>query len=491
MRTVLTGLGFALGFGWAWFASLRELWLGKILSGSLFSGQGESAFFVAMAVVFLCSATGVFRFLSQAHQSQSNHHPRLLSLAARIFTHAQTAPGAAFILALCAVLASCADLPLAAKFPSALLGLAAGISGLWWTRALLSLPPVSALTALAMAAGLVVMPVGLDALLDLTPLKQQELMPLAPAIRPLMLTLCLLAALLLARRLPAEKANSRPKHAPDTALPLWGLTPLAAFFALGALYSAAGADIAKSATACLLEAVALAMAIPFCLAAQRRKASPVFCLSFGAALAACVFLLLFFHLHPLLPRIWPPLLDGFLQGLAVAFLAMRAQESANLTRLAGLALLLLLTVVNAGFLIGVRLMQQGNESLSLDLLAALTAVCLMLTLLPLLLRLWEQQKARQAAKIPEKGGPPKQENSPLSKAELQSLFAVWALTPKERSIATLIRTGLSNPEISSSAGISENTLRIHLKNLYRKTGAADREALKSLLTERTISVAEK
>ena len=41
-EAVLTGLGFALGFGWLWFPALQGFWLPEFLWGGLFDGGGAS-----------------------------------------------------------------------------------------------------------------------------------------------------------------------------------------------------------------------------------------------------------------------------------------------------------------------------------------------------------------------------------------------------------------------------------------------------------------
>ena len=57
---------------------------------------------------------------------------------------------------------------------------------------------------------------------------------------------------------------------------------------------------------------------------------------------------------------------------------------------------------------------------------------------------------------------------PTSRAE-------WSdLTKKELQVLALFEDGLPNQEIASELGISKHTVKIHLKNLRRKTGAFSR-----------------
>lgn len=48
------------------------------------------------------------------------------------------------------------------------------------------------------------------------------------------------------------------------------------------------------------------------------------------------------------------------------------------------------------------------------------------------------------------------------------------LTRRERQILTLISTGASNDEVADKLGISPNTVRTHIYNLYRKIGVPNR-----------------
>ncbi len=59
--------------------------------------------------------------------------------------------------------------------------------------------------------------------------------------------------------------------------------------------------------------------------------------------------------------------------------------------------------------------------------------------------------------------------------------ARWGLSDKERSIARLLVQGSDNPSIQNTLVITNNTLRTHLRNLYRKTDTHSREELVVLL----------
>ena len=49
-----------------------------------------------------------------------------------------------------------------------------------------------------------------------------------------------------------------------------------------------------------------------------------------------------------------------------------------------------------------------------------------------------------------------------------------AITPYETRILLLLKKGLTNDRISSQAGLSVNTVKYHLKNIYRKFGVTNR-----------------
>jgi DNA-binding NarL/FixJ family response regulator len=52
------------------------------------------------------------------------------------------------------------------------------------------------------------------------------------------------------------------------------------------------------------------------------------------------------------------------------------------------------------------------------------------------------------------------------------------LTPRQRQVLDLLRRGLTTAEIAAQVSVSEVTVRRHLSDVRRKTGASDREALR-------------
>jgi DNA-binding CsgD family transcriptional regulator len=51
------------------------------------------------------------------------------------------------------------------------------------------------------------------------------------------------------------------------------------------------------------------------------------------------------------------------------------------------------------------------------------------------------------------------------------------LTPREREIALLVYTGLSNKYICRQLNLSEGTVKIHLHNIYEKLAIRNRTQL--------------
>jgi DNA-binding CsgD family transcriptional regulator len=57
----------------------------------------------------------------------------------------------------------------------------------------------------------------------------------------------------------------------------------------------------------------------------------------------------------------------------------------------------------------------------------------------------------------------------------------YEITPREREVIETMLQGKIDKEISVKLGIAVNTAQVHLKNIYRKTGAAGRFVLSALV----------
>jgi DNA-binding CsgD family transcriptional regulator len=62
---------------------------------------------------------------------------------------------------------------------------------------------------------------------------------------------------------------------------------------------------------------------------------------------------------------------------------------------------------------------------------------------------------------------------------------ITGLTPREREVLALVTTGRTYAEIARALYISEKTVSVHISNLLRKTGTANRIALARLAQRRT------
>lgn len=65
-------------------------------------------------------------------------------------------------------------------------------------------------------------------------------------------------------------------------------------------------------------------------------------------------------------------------------------------------------------------------------------------------------------------------------SEPEPLQESIALSPRELDVLRMLRSGARNRSIASSLAISENTVKFHVSNLLRKTGAATRAELIAL-----------
>jgi DNA-binding NarL/FixJ family response regulator len=72
---------------------------------------------------------------------------------------------------------------------------------------------------------------------------------------------------------------------------------------------------------------------------------------------------------------------------------------------------------------------------------------------------------------------------PVVAAQLAEFAAVPALTAREEEILRLVARGLSNKEVARAIGRTDETVKLHLKNIFNKLGVAARtEAVALALT---------
>lgn len=73
---------------------------------------------------------------------------------------------------------------------------------------------------------------------------------------------------------------------------------------------------------------------------------------------------------------------------------------------------------------------------------------------------------------------------PEVEARLKDRDAFEELTPRERDVLQALERGLTNRDVASLLGMSENTVKYHLRSLFAKLGVADRTEAVSLAMRR-------
>ena len=487
-RLVLhSGTGFALGFGWLWFAALQGLWLPRFLWGSVWSGGGTTFFCAALTAGAL--AVGLGTGLLRGRTAEPERDFRLAR------PHAVHA--ASLILAALGLFVPWPEHGWGLFLPPVFLALAALLQGLFWLAALLCLPGRNAAAALAVGAITAAVLAALGALTA----------SFAPqGTLSLLLCLSLAAAsrqaVLLGRilRMPppeARRPRGRPKltgenetetleNSRENTRP-WAGGPLFAgpvFFLLG-LGKAGLAVVSVSPPAwgtALLTAFGAALAAylaeyPAATPARDDSAAPPHAPRHeagvnGFRLSPRVLLCAAFSLQGafllLIPAFFPiPL--WFCEGLicAALFVSLAQTPPSKALSRAGVVLALALLAGNLGEGAATLLAAYftGETPARLAGTAALAGA--------LALACWEwrgiaarKEQARQAA--PEETEPAPELESPLTQ-----------LTERERDIAELVRQGLSNKEIANKLAVQEATVRFHLRNIYQKTGLTERGQLAS------------
>ncbi|WP_293574558.1 response regulator transcription factor [Phaeobacter sp.] len=68
--------------------------------------------------------------------------------------------------------------------------------------------------------------------------------------------------------------------------------------------------------------------------------------------------------------------------------------------------------------------------------------------------------------------------------------SVWGLSPREMSIGQLIANGLSNKLIAYELGLSEHTIKMHIRSIFRKAGASNRAQVAAALQEHNLTKQE-
>lgn len=474
VRIPLTGCCFALTLGWLWFPVLRN-----ILLPGLFTGWST---FNPLALGLALSA-GCFLYAPLCDLLEGG-------TARQRVLNAVLAHGLPLLLLCLLLLLRNNGISLAA-LDSTLAGFAVALPGVWWVRRLLPSGPEKAVAVLAWAA--------FAALAFSLPLSMRRLDSTdTVCILVAGLAMACLAALFLiagenegggegdarsATAAPLETSYGFARFRWRYAVLLCGVAPI--FFSLGSLnvlIHETGETVPAIARIC-----ALIAAVFFMNGSLERV--------FGIAACVLAVLALCMVFFSTLACMLLPVGTGLLEAACIAMCAValrrgtlgRGAEAA----MAGLFIVIILAAGNSGYLAGWKLASFAGKAW--PVMPGLAAALLLATV------------AYQGRKSGAEGAPAR-DGAGQSAAERQSPPASAApdeaapvaatinppitgpLTKREQALAFLLVNGYTNKAAAESLGLKDNTLRWHIKNLHRKTGAIEREdlimALKKLIAVR-------
>ncbi len=179
---------------------------------------------------------------------------------------------------------------------------------------------------------------------------------------------------------------------------------------------------------------------------------------------------------------------GFFDVFTWTLLADIAMLHKKSSRIFGIGLSANVLALFTGGFLGVRIKTGGRDSYVITALIAVTSVLLTIILVPFLNRLIEKQLFQQVSlnddftSIPGNAGTSgitkvEDKNLPPSLSILVNLLETDILTPREAEIMAKVLEGLSNKAIAAKLGISDNTLKTHLKHIYGKLGISNKRDL--------------
>jgi len=119
-------------------------------------------------------------------------------------------------------------------------------------------------------------------------------------------------------------------------------------------------------------------------------------------------------------------------------------------------------------------MYEGNEHIHRALTAGAATYLLKDTLSADLIRVVRQVHAGERPLRPE------------VQAKLAERAAQPTLTPREVEVIELVGEGRRNKEVAASLGITEETVQVHLRNIFAKLEVSDRAAALAVATKRGI-----
>lgn len=456
-RSLVTGVGFTLAFGWLWFGSLRALWLPG--QPSNFSSLVLAGFFTALLCICftawllrtsLNSATPLFITCKL-------HGTTALFLLGAFFFREQTL-----------------------IFPLAL-GMSGAGTGLFWTIALLRQNPEQTILAFASAEATALMFLLCSHLL---PQPSSTVMLWLPiAFCP---TVAWVVALIAVRKeewCSNTLACASPNDDANNSLSYRHYFVLVFVFFVFSLFLSGVSKAHQShvwthGATYLLGATLAYAAWRVCVkkaSAPEQRGNGMFMCALGVFCLANVG---FFW-----PFFWPgkSILVGFLEGTTlgvVAFCFSRKKPPTTfflITR-AALVLALIFFASNGGAVLGTMLSALGSQGEQ-----ASSAVHYFIATILFVIAIKQRWIAANPHKI---------ETAPIKHVPVEAIAQAKGiserytelLTEKEHTIALLILQGFSNKAIVKITGTTNNTVRWHLKNLYRKTASTNRIQLIATLT---------
>lgn len=471
-HAALAGGGFALAIGWLWFEDLRALWLPE-----------QTGNFAMLALTgFSAALCGTGLLL---HFRRGAFFP---------VPFASLAHGAAMVVLLAAWLLQ----PWPWAF-ALLVGISGAGTGIFWLAHILRPTPCHTLNALVWAGGASL----------LLAWATTQLLCVSPFISSsplwLLAALCSAMAWLLSFGLPnhslsdhKETYNPAPPqgstHGAQAHINKTGGlgTPIKLLIACGGIWGVAffclGLAFAKPLCSHLasiwgqgaahfagtLAAYALWRTLSlFCTLPNPHSSYMLPCVCGILGLAA---------LPIVLPAFWPGMsfLAGLLEtlGLAgIAFTFLEAQhKSPHLAFMqSAIALLTIVVAVNGGAMVGSVLSNAGKHVEIAEPLALLFGAMLLFVMG---MHRHPNPAIQPAHNRPPEAPPAPRPFGPIVPAEIpKEIF-----TEKEQAIAVLMLQGFTNSAIAKNTGITENTVRWHIKNLYKKTGTANRRELAAKLS---------
>lgn len=506
---LLTGGGFACGFGWLWFLALQDFWLPGFLWGGLLSGGGTTLFAAIICTGFPL-AGGLLLLFSPAPDDDTAQGDAGKSRFRRFYGALHAAALVLVALGIC--------LPegrgLALFLPPACLAVAGVLLGVHWMTAMLSLPGIRGAAAFCLACGFCLLLALCNEhipdvyrpwlLLGLIALAWALAFGLARSLAKQELLLRLARQEAAPPKRPRGRPTWKSPYGQEREAPPERLRPLpAAFCALlflagglvqgvfsldqdhtGGFYLAVSgvveiALIACGAAAQLLLLYRLAARLETddtgCAVPEKAYTVAVLLLCGAIALQGLVIVL------PL-PEIWPA--AYLAEGAGVCAVLVLCAPCARGALARNGVLFRRQAFLRAVFVLSCAALLSTAGGFIADLLSALSqavlgsadaaipwsGVVILSAVFFLALLLWMRRHEKRLTLV---------EDQVASRISLLAL-----LTEREGEIADLVMQGLSNKDISSRLFISEETVRFHLKNIYQKSGLGNRSALRSLGKEK-------